>query len=106
MGLAKELFRQLKLSHVLSRMTVVVDEPVQSRPGTLVSYRTWSHSQRGEIVVGDLRTQFPKEPIRCVNPSQELFRVFDMRREFAPLASNDLEDLSLGTEEVDDESGD
>ena len=81
MGLAKELFRQLKLSHVLSSMTVVVDEPVQSRPGTLVSDRTWSHSQRGEIVVGDLRTQFPKEPIRRVNPPQELFRVSDMRRE-------------------------
>jgi hypothetical protein len=80
-GLAKELFRQLKLSHVLSRMTVVVDEPVQPCPGTLVSDSTRSHSQHGEIIVCDLRTQFLKEPIRCVDPPQELFRLSEMRRE-------------------------
>jgi hypothetical protein len=112
MDLVEELFRQLKLSQMLTRMTVAVEEPEQSRPGSSVSNSTWSLPQGGEILVGDLRTQFHKKPIRSVNPAQEFLRVPYIRRELwgaitiARKASNDLEDLSLGAEEVDHESGD
>ena len=81
MGLVEELFRQLKLSQMLTRMTVAVEEPKQSRPRCSVSHSAWSHSQGGEVLAGDLRTQFLKEPIRSANSAHEFLGVSHMRRE-------------------------
>jgi len=81
MAVVEELFRQLKLSQMLTRMTVAVEEPEQSRPGSTVSHSTWSHPQGGEILVGDLRTQFPKEPIGGLNSAHEFLEVPHTRRE-------------------------
>jgi hypothetical protein len=81
MDLVEELFRQLKLRQMLTRMAVAVEEPEQSRPGSSVSRSTRSHPRGGEILVGDLRTQFLKEPIRSEDPAQEFLRVPYMHRE-------------------------
>src|SRR4029450_5002473 len=81
MALVEELFRQLKLSQMLTRVTVAVEEPEQPRPGSSVCHSTWSHTQGGEILVRDLRTQVPKEPVGGLNPAHEFLEVPQMRRE-------------------------
>ena len=68
-GLVEELFRELKLSEMLTRVTVAVEEPEQSRLRSSVSDSAWSHARGGEILVGDLWTNFLKEPISIVDPA-------------------------------------
>jgi hypothetical protein len=80
-GLVEELFRQLKLSQMLTCVTVAVEEPEQSRPWGSVSDGAWSHPEGGEILIGDLRTQFLKKSVRIADPGQKLLRVVDAGRE-------------------------
>ena len=77
----KELLRQLEMRQMFTRVTVTVEEPEQPRSGRSIPESIRPNSQSCEVLVGDLRSQFPEQPIRRIDPAQEFLGILDTGRE-------------------------
>ena len=66
---------------MLARVTVIIEEPEQPRPGHSIPDSIRPNSQSCEVLVGDLKSQFLEQQIRGIDSAQEFLGILDWRRE-------------------------